>query len=59
MGVDVDMEYENEILFIVVCKYGILIVVEELIKVGVDVNLSNGNVMLLIVVCECEYFFVK
>lgn len=42
MGVDVNMLYKKFIIYVVcICMYGILNVVDEIIKVGVDVNLSK------------------
>lgn len=49
--VEVNIEYEGDIFFLVVCCGGFIDVVEELIKVGVDVNLKVGDVILLIIVC--------
>lgn len=40
VGVDVNLCNGFKILFIIVCNFGYLILIEELIKVGVDVNLN-------------------
>lgn len=43
MGVDVNMLYKKKfIIFVVcICMYGILNVVDEILKVGVDISLSK------------------
>lgn len=49
--VDINLKDEYEILLMVVCWRGNLILIDELIKLGVDVNVGDEEKMLLIVVC--------
>lgn len=55
MGFDVDYIEKDFLLLIVVCCYGYLDIVEELIKVRVDVNFKYGKYILLIVICLNGY----
>lgn len=51
-GVSVNCMVGNDRLLIVVCRYGYLNIVLELLKVKVFVNFDIGFGIFLIVVCE-------
>lgn len=50
--------YLNIKLLVVVCIFGYLDIVKELVKVGVDVNLRGGFDLLFVVVCKEGYLNV-
>lgn len=59
MKVNVNCEWFEKILLLVVCEEGNIDIVKELIIVGVDVNLKlNEKKILLIVVIDGGYFNV-
>lgn len=55
LGIDVKI---NDFLFIVVCVYGYLDLVDKKFNMEIDVNLIDGDKILLIVVCYFGYLNV-